>query len=113
MAYLIAWGLYLVMAVLLMLGYERYITRFLADSRQLRIFLRALLAILLFTPGFVVHGELVYMVPAAVGVMFNILAHKPLAVLQASLPLLVVSVVTYSLLFFREIRRSEAPQGGT
>lgn len=106
MAIAIAWGLYVSMAALLMFGYERYLTPYLAEQRQLRIFLRALMAILLFTPGFVLDSGSFYLVPACVGVMFNILAHKPVAVMQAALPLLLAATVVYGILLFRE--RSQA-----
>jgi hypothetical protein len=105
MAYMVAWGIYAVMAVLLMLAYERYIVPLLMDWRQFRLFLRALMAILLFTPGVVLHEEGIYIVPACVGVMFNILAHKPLAILQAALPLLLVATLVFGVLFFWDIKR--------
>ncbi|MDQ8037399.1 MAG: hypothetical protein REI12_08260 [Pedobacter sp.] len=106
MGYVIAWLIYLVMTVLIQLGYERYLTPYLAEQRQLRIFLRSLLAILLFTPGVVMSGEGVFVVPACVGVMFNILAKSPYGLLQAALPLLLVAAVVYGILFALEARGS-------
>lgn len=113
MAYAIAWVLYVLMAVLFMVAYERYVTVFLQARRQLRIFLRVLLALLFFTPGVVVHDDMIYLVPACVGVMFNILSHKPLGVLQAALPLLVASTVVYALLFAYEARRTGSARAGS
>jgi peptidoglycan biosynthesis protein MviN/MurJ (putative lipid II flippase) len=105
MGYAIAWVIYLVMAVLLQIGFERYLTPYLLAQRQLRIFLRSLLAILLFTPGVVLNADGVFIVPACVGVMFNILAKSPYGLLQAALPLLLVSAVVYGILFALERRR--------
>jgi glucan phosphoethanolaminetransferase (alkaline phosphatase superfamily) len=103
----IAWGIYLGMAVLLVFGYERYIAcRIL--NRHWRIFLRALLVIGLFTPGVVTGGE-VYIVPACVGVMFNLLAHSNEGMLQAVLPLLVVGTVVFAMIFVAEVVRKEKP----
>ncbi|MGH8491492.1 MAG: hypothetical protein ACRERR_00060 [Moraxellaceae bacterium] len=104
MGYVIAWLLYIGMAALLQLGFERYLTPYLQAQRQLRIFLRSLLAILLFTPGVVVNGDGLFVVPACVGVMFNILAKSPYGLLQAALPLLLVAAVVYGILFFVESR---------
>lgn len=101
MAIAIAWALYIGMAALLMFGYERYLTPYLDGHDELRLFLRVLLAILLFTPGFVLDSGSIYLVPACVGVMFNILAHKPVGVMQAALPLLLAATVVYGILFFR------------
>lgn len=108
MAYMIAWSIYLLMAALLVFGYERYVAGY-VGPRQLRIFLRALLAIMLFTPGFISAGA-VYVVPACVGVMFNLLAHSGVGMLKASLPLLFVSSVVFAVLFCREARRSKELQ---
>lgn len=108
MAYVIAWSLYLSMALLLCAGYERYLTPVLADYRQLRIFLRALLWAGLFTPGLVAAGEQTYVVPACVGVMFNILAHQGTGFLKAALPLLLVFTVVFGVLFFREAAQPDA-----
>jgi len=100
MSYVIAWSLYALMAALLVFGYERYVAGRMA-SRQWRIFLRACLVIVLFTPGFVVAGDNIYIVPACVGVMFNILAKSGTGFLKAALPLLLVSAVVFGVLFFR------------
>lgn len=109
MPYVIAWTLYLLMAVLLVLGYERYVADRI-DDRQLRIFLRALLAIVLFTPGFVSAGDHVFIVPACVGVMFNILAKSGTGFFKAALPLLLVSAGVFGVLHFRENRREDADE---
>lgn len=108
MAYELAWVIYILMAAFFMFAYERLVAPALRERRQLRLFLRALTGILLFTPGIVLHEGVVYPVPACVGVMFNILAHKPLAILQAMLPLLFVSSIVFGILLFRESRRKEA-----
>ncbi len=105
MGYAIAWVIYLIMAVLIQLGYERYLTPYLAAQRRLRIFLRSLLAIVLFTPGVVMSGEGMFVVPACVGVMFNILAQSPYGFLQAALPLLLAGAVVFGILFFATRRR--------
>src|SRR6218665_3071426 len=104
MGYVIGWVIYLVIALLLQLGFERYLTPYLQGQRQLRIFLRTLLAILLFTPGVVLSADGAFIVPACVGVMFNILAKSPYGLLQAALPLLLLMTVVYGILFFVEIR---------
>lgn len=100
MAYAIAWGIYVLMAVLLMAGFERYLAG-LITVRRLRIALRALLAILLFTPG-VVSADHLYVVPASIAVLFNLLAHSRLGLLQALLPLLLAQTLVFGLLFLRE-----------
>lgn len=104
MSYVIAWSLYVLMAALLVAGFERYVAGRMA-SRQWRIFLRATLVIVLFTPGFVAAGEDIYVVPACVGVVFNILAKSGTGLLKAALPLLLVSAVVFGVLFFSESRR--------
>lgn len=101
MSYVIAWSVYVLMAVLLAFGFERYVAGHIA-SEQVRIFLRAFMLIVLFTPGFVSAGDIVYVVPACVGVMFNILAKSGIGFLKAALPLLLVSTVVFTVLFFRE-----------
>jgi hypothetical protein len=103
-AYMVAWGLYLLMSVALMFSYERYIAPHI-KHRQLRIFIRAVMAIGLFTPG-IVSADTVYMAPACVGVVFNILEHSGIGVIKAALPLLFVSFVVFVTLFFWEIRQS-------
>lgn len=108
MAYALAWVIYLGMAVLLQVGFERYLTPYLQAQRQLRIFLRSLLAILLFTPGVVLNADSTFIVPACVGVMFNILAKSPYGLLQAALPLLLVATVVYGILFAVETRSRRA-----
>lgn len=112
MPYVIAWILYVSMAALLVLGHERYVAGHVA-SRQRRIFLRAFLLIILFTPGFVAAGDNVYIVPACVGVMFNILAKSGIGLLKAALPLLLVSSVVFGVLFFRESGRRDADEDRT
>lgn len=108
MAYVIAWMLYLCMALLLCAGYERYLAPLLKEQRQLRIFLRSCLWVLLFTPGVVAAGEQTFVVPACVGVMFNILARSGVGTMKAALPLLLVFTLVFSVLCFREVRRTEA-----
>lgn len=105
MDYTAAWVIYLIMAVLFMLGYERYIASLLAGQREKRIFFRAFLAILLFTPGVVIHGDMLYIAPACVGIVFNILVHNTLGVLQATLPLLAAGFIVFGVLALWEIRR--------
>lgn len=105
MPYVIGWIIYLSMAALLMFGFERYLARFLTQ-RQWRIFIRALLAILLFTPGFV-SADGIYVVPACVGVMFNILAHSGEGLFKASLPLLLAGALVYGVLFLVEVLDKE------
>lgn len=109
MDYTAAWVIYLTMALLFMLGYERYIASLLAGQREKRIFLRAFLAIMLFTPGVVIHGDMLYMTPACVGIVFNILVHNSLGVLQSILPLLAAGFVVFGLLALWEIRRTAKP----
>lgn len=101
MSYVIAWSVYVLMAALLAFAYERYVAGHIANA-QLRIFLRAVLLIVLFTPGFVSVGDIVYVVPACVGVMFNILAKSGIGFLKAALPLLLVSAVVFTVLFFQD-----------
>lgn len=108
MAYSIAWVIYGGMALLFMLAYERYVAPYLVEKRQLRLFLRAVLGVLLFTPGIVLHEDFVYIVPACVGVMFNILAHKPLGVVQAALPLLLVATLVFGGLYIWDSRRAKS-----
>jgi hypothetical protein len=105
MPYVIAWGIYLSMAALLMFGFERYLA-WRIPSHQWRLFIRALMAIVLFTPGFVSAGD-IYVVPACVGVMFNILAHSGEGLLKAALPLLLAGVLVFGVLFLRELLRKD------
>lgn len=105
MDYTAAWVVYVLMAILFMLGYERYVASLLAGQREKRIFFRALLAILLFAPGVVVHDDIMYMVPASVGIVFNVLVKNILGVLQAFLPLLAAGFVIFGVLALWEIRR--------
>lgn len=102
MAYALAWIVYLLMAALIMLAFERYVAAFV--PRQPRLFIRALLAVGLFTPGWV-SAETVYMVPACIAVLFNLLAKSADGLLKASLPLLAVATVVFGILFFLENRR--------
>lgn len=107
MAYVIAWSVYLLMAALIMVGFERYLSEY--CSRQLRVFIRALLAIVLFTPGVVTSDVATagqaYMVPACIGMLFNLLAKSVDGFLKASLPMLAVAVAVFGVLFFLENRR--------
>lgn len=106
MAYALAWIVYLLMAALIMAGFERYLSAYF--PRQPRIFLRALLAIVLFTPGVVV-AEAMYIVPACVAMLFNVLARSGEGLLKASLPMLAVSTLVFGVLFFLEYRRQTEP----
>lgn len=105
MAYLIAWSAYLLMAALLQLGFERYLAPYL-HKRRLRIGLRAALAIVLFTPGVVPAEGGLFLVPACIGVLFNVLAHSGIGLMKAALPLLFAATVVYGLLFLRDWRQS-------
>ncbi|HQV41562.1 MAG: hypothetical protein KBD35_05035 [Moraxellaceae bacterium] len=105
MAYAMAWIVYLLMAALIMVAFERYLSEYL--SHQPRLFIRALLAVGLFTPG-VVSAETVYMVPACIAILFNVLIKSGLGVVKASLPILVVASVVFGVLLFRESRRQAA-----
>lgn len=109
MAYALAWIVYLLMAALIVAGFERYLAAYF--SRQPRLFLRALLAVGLFTPGFVSAGT-VYMVPACVAILFNILSRSGLGLLKASLPMLLVSTVVFGVLLVLEKRRQSADVQG-
>ena len=107
MAYLIAWSLYLLMAGLLQAGYERYVAGLLPAGRW-RAGLRALLAVVLFTPGVVASASGLAVVPACIGVLFNVLAHSPLGLAKALLPLLLSSSVVFAVLWWRESRAGQA-----
>ena len=112
MAYALAWLVYVVMAVLIMAGFERYLSGH--CSRQWRIFVRALLAIVFFTPGVVTPVVATaggtYIVPACIGMLFNLLAKSGDGFIKAGLPILTVAVLVFGGLFFRESRR--APDAG-
>ncbi len=109
MAYVLAWVIYLAMAALLLLFYERYVAPLLA-SAQWRLMLRALVAVLLFTPGLVAgHGDAVHVVPACIAVLFGLLAKSPETMAKAALPLLVVATLVYAALFALAGRRPAAP----
>jgi hypothetical protein len=103
MAYALAWIVYLLMAALMVLAFERYVAGHV--PRQPRLFIRALLAVVLFTPGWV-SVETVYMVPACIAVLFNLLAKSGSGLLKAALPLLTMSSVVFGVLLFLEVRRS-------
>lgn len=103
MAYLIAWLIYLTAAALLMAGFERYLAG-LIRQRQLRIFCRSLVAIVLFTPGVAYGDQHYYMVPACIEVLFNVLAHSRDGMLKAALPILLVTAVVFAGLFVYEAR---------
>ena len=68
MAQVIAGLLYLFMAALLVVFYERHVAVFI-PSRRWRIFLRALAAVLLFTPGLISASGEIYPVPASVAAL--------------------------------------------
>lgn len=102
MAYALAWIVYLLMAALILLAFERYLAAYV--PRQPRLFIRALLAVGLFTPGWV-SAESVYMVPACIAVLFNVLAKSADGLLKASLPLLGMSTIVFAVLLVREHRR--------
>lgn len=103
-----AWALYIAMAVLLMAMFERYLAPYLRPYGQSVLMLRTLLAILLFTPGWVLDAEQFYLVPATTAVLFNVLAQKPMAVLQACLPLLLTSTLVFAGLFWWQRRQMPA-----
>jgi hypothetical protein len=108
MVYLIAWLVYLVMAALLVFGFERYVAGYL-HHRQLRIFIRSMLAIGLFTPGVAGAEAGYYLVPAWIEVLFNLLAHSREGMMKAALPLLLVMAVVFAVLFVREARGGTEP----
>lgn len=107
MAYVIAWALYLLMAGLLQAGYGRYLAPLLPAGRW-RSGLRALLAVVLFTPGVVASETGLSVVPACIGVLFNVLAHSPLGLAKALLPLLLSTSLVFALLWWRESRAGRA-----
>lgn len=107
MAYVIAWALYLLMAALLQFGFERYLAPLLPAGR-LRTGLRALVAIILFTPGVQPSADGLYPVPACIGVLFNVLAHSGTGLLKALLPLLLSTALVFAVLYLLE-RRPAAP----
>lgn len=109
MSYVIAWLLYVLMAATMVFAFERYVAVRMA-SRQWRIFLRAFLVVVLFTPGVVATADGVYLVPACVGVMFNILAKSGTGFLKAALPLLLVFSVVFGVLFFRKSHRDDVAE---
>lgn len=107
MAYFTAWVVYLAMAILMMLIYERYAAPLIA-ARPLRVSLRAVMAIGLFTPGAVTTGG-GYMVPASIGVVYQLLARSGTGMLKAALPLLLATAVVFAALFLYELLRKEQP----
>lgn len=108
MAYLLAWALYLAMAALVLFIFVRYLIALL-PSPEWRRMLTALVAVLLFTPGFVAgHGEAVHVAPAAIGVLFGLLAKSPEAMAKAALPLLLAACLVYAVLFALGPRRPRA-----
>lgn len=107
MAYVIAWALYLLMAGLLQAGYERYVAGLLPAGR-LRVILRALLAIVLFTPGVIASEGGLSVVPACIGVLFNVLAHSGVGLVKALLPLLLSTSVVFAVLWLRDSRAGGA-----
>lgn len=111
MNFAIAWGIYLLMAALLQAGFERYLAPLL-PQRFWRIGLRTLLAIVLFTPGVVAVEGALYLVPACIGVLYNILAKSGPGFLKALLPLLLSTTLVFGLLFVLEWRRQRAADAG-
>lgn len=111
MAYAIAWLLYLMMAALLQLAYERYLAPHIGH-RRLRVGLRALVAIGLFTPGLVSSPEGLYVVPACIGVLFNLLAHSATGLMKAVLPLLLVTALVFAVLWLLEHRERQPARAG-
>lgn len=109
MAYALAWLLYLLMAALLQFGYERYVAPH-VGNRRLRVSLRALMAIGLFTPGLVSSAQGLSVVPACVAVLFNVLAHSGTGLMKAALPLLLATVLVFGLLWLLE-QRDHKPAG--
>jgi hypothetical protein len=108
MAYLIAWGIYLLMAALLMAGFERWLAGLIAE-RRLRIIVRSLVAIGLFTPG-VVSAEQVHVVPACIAVLFNLLIHSGAGMFKAALPLFAMAALVFGVLALLEGRRQPEPE---
>lgn len=106
-AYALAWLLYLLMAALLQLAYERYIAPH-VGNRRLRISLRTLMAIGLFTPGFVSSPAGLSVVPACVAVLFNVLAHSGTGLMKAALPLLLATALVFAVLWLLEQRSHKA-----
>lgn len=107
--YLMAWGLYLLMAALLMAGFERHVAGLVTDRRW-RALLRSLMAVALFTPGLVSADEQVYVVPACVAVLFNVLAHSWMGFVKSSLPLLLAGGLVFAVLSLREALRQDAAE---
>lgn len=107
MSYLIAWGIYLLMGAALMLLFNRYFADFLGQGLW-RLCARVLLAIVLFTPGFV-EEDVVYVVPAWIGVFFNLLSHDKAGLIKSLLPLLLACAVVFGLLGLRELLRRRRP----
>lgn len=105
MAYAIAWVLYLLMAALLLFGFGRYLAPLLPAGR-LRTGLCALVAIGLFTPGVVSTADGIFVVPACIGVLFNVLAHSGPGLMKAALPLLLSTAVVFAVLYLLERRRA-------
>ena len=103
MSYLIAWGIYLLMAAALMWLFNRYFADLLGQGLW-RLLARVLLAIVLFTPGFV-DEDVVYVVPAWIGVFFNLLSHDKAGLIKSLLPLLLACAVVFGLLGLRELLR--------
>ena len=117
MAYALAWVVYLLMAALIMAGFERYLGAY--CSRQWRLFIRALLALIFFTPGVDLPGVVTpgvvtagggHMVPACIGVLLNLLAKSGDGLVKASLPVLAMAVVVFGALFVREILRKPSKE---
>jgi hypothetical protein len=108
MAYLVAWGVYLAMAALLVVGFERYLAGYISHRRSL-VFARSVLGIGLFTPGVVDSEAGVYVVPACIGVLFNVLARSGPGVMKAALPLLLAGVLVFGVLYLLEALRAGKP----
>lgn len=111
MAQVIAGFLYLFMAALLVVFYERHVAVFI-PSRRWRIFLRALALLLLFTPGLISAGGEIYPVPASIAVLYNLLSHSWIGTLKAMLPLLLSGALVFAVLAALELRRRERGEGG-
>lgn len=106
---MIAWGIYLGMAALLMLGFERYLAGYIGN-RQGLVVVRSLLGIGLFTPGVVNAEEGMYVVPACIGVLFNLLARSGVGMMKAALPMLLAGALVFGVLFLLESLRDRRKQ---
>ncbi len=100
MAYGLSWLAYLLAVAGIVFFSYRYIEGFF--SRDLALWWRGALLILLLAPWYVQGAEGVFPVPAMIAVLFNLLAKDLAEVLKASLPILgLVTLYSAVLLFLR------------